>query len=64
MAKWEYRTVALINAQNKACIPAQEELINRYGEEGWELIAVVPLEPGNSVDIVAYFKRENDETED
>jgi len=42
MQKWEYFTAPLISH-------ALQEILNNYGDEGWELVAVV--------DDVAYFKR-------
>lgn len=42
MQKWEYATAPLINH-------ALQEILNNWGDEGYELVAVV--------DNVAYFKR-------
>ena len=42
MQKWEYATAPLINH-------ALQEILNNFGEDGWELVQVV--------DMVAYFKR-------
>lgn len=42
MQKWEYATAPLINH-------ALQEILNNWGDEGYELVAVV--------DMVAYFKR-------
>ena len=42
MQKWEYATAPLINH-------ALQEILNNFGEEGYELVQVV--------DNVAYFKR-------
>jgi len=40
--KWEYATAPLINH-------ALQEILNNFGDDGWELVQVV--------DMVAYFKR-------
>ena len=42
MQKWEYATAPLINH-------ALQEILNNFGDEGWELVQVV--------DMVAYLKR-------
>lgn len=42
MQKWEYATAPLINH-------ALQEILNNFGDDGWELVQVV--------DMVAYFKR-------
>lgn len=42
MQKWEYATAPLINH-------ALQEILNNFGDEGYELVQVV--------DNVAYFKR-------
>ncbi len=48
MTKWEYLTAPLLVHNTKA-------ILDTFGEDGWELIAVVPgLNPEN---LVAYFKR-------
>ena len=57
MKKWEYLTVPLIVHTTKA-------ILDNYGEEGWELVAVLPGAPaGNMVaptqgNPIAYLKRE------
>ena len=64
MKKWEYLTVPLIVHTTKA-------ILDTYGEEGWELVAVLPGAPapsgpnpaGNMVaptqgNPIAYLKRE------
>jgi Domain of unknown function (DUF4177) len=45
--KWEYATVPLISH-------ALQEILNQWGEEGWELIQVVESQ---SLGMTAYLKR-------
>lgn len=47
MQKWEYATVPLISH-------ALQEILNQWGEEGWELVQVVESQ---STGTTAYFKR-------
>ncbi len=54
MPKWEYATVPLISH-------ALQEILNQWGEEGWELIQVVESQATGTT---AYMKRAKDsETE-
>ena len=46
MQSWEYSTVPLIEH-------ATQEILNNWGEEGWELVTVLQGHQG----IVAYLKR-------
>lgn len=48
MQQWEYLTVPLL-------IHATKAILDQRGEEGWELVQVVPGPTGES--LVAYFKR-------
>ena len=49
MAKWEYATVPLL-------VHATKQILDTWGEDGWELVQVVP---GPSQEqLVAYMKRE------
>lgn len=49
MTKWEYATVPLLSHATK-------QILDTWGEDGWELVAVVPgPNPDNTV---AYLKRE------
>lgn len=48
MQKWEYFTAPLLDH-------ALQEILNNFGEDGWELVAVVP--GTNPSSPVAYFKR-------
>lgn len=46
---WEYATVPLI-------IHATKAILDQWGEDGWELVQVVPG-PSDSNNLVAYLKR-------
>jgi hypothetical protein len=47
-AKWEYATVPLL-------VHATKQILDNWGDDGWELVAVVP---GPSAEqLVAYMKR-------
>ena len=49
MKKWEYATVPLL-------VHATKQILDPRGEDGWELVTVVPgMNPEN---VVAYLKRE------
>lgn len=48
MTKWEYATVPLL-------IHATKQILDSWGEDGWELVAVVP--GPNPEQLVAYLKR-------
>ena len=48
--KWVHKTESLPNMLKEA-----EDLINKLGEEGWELVQICP--PCNDDRCVAYFKR-------
>ena len=48
MPKWEYVTVPLL-------VHATKQILDNWGDDGWELVAVVP---GPSAEqLVAYMKR-------
>jgi hypothetical protein len=49
MPKWEYVTVPLL-------VHATKQILDNWGDDGWELVAVVP--GPNSEQLVAYLKRE------
>jgi hypothetical protein len=49
MAKWEYATVPLL-------VHATKQILDTWGEDGWELVAVIP--GPNPEQLVAYLKRE------
>jgi hypothetical protein len=48
MQQWEYSTVPLI-------VHATKQILDQWGEDGWELVQVVPAPTGES--LVAYLKR-------
>jgi len=48
MTQWEYLTAPLIVHNTKA-------ILDNFGEEGWELVQVVPGPSGQG--LVAYLKR-------
>ncbi|GAA1999084.1 DUF4177 domain-containing protein [Brevibacterium samyangense] len=48
MQKWEYVTVPLI-------IHATKQILDQWGEDGWELVQVIPGPDGSNP--VAYMKR-------
>ena len=52
MQKWEYATVPLL-------VHATKQILDNWGDDGWELVAVVP---GPSAEqLVAYIKSESTE---
>lgn len=48
MPQWEYATVPLI-------VHATKQILDQWGEDGWELVQVVPGPDGQG--LVAYLKR-------
>jgi hypothetical protein len=52
MTKWEYFTIPLL-------VHATKEILDNVGEEGWELVCVVPGPTPES--LVAYLKREKED---
>ncbi len=48
MNKWEYATVPLLIHNTK-------QILDLWGEDGWELVQVVPAPEGTG--LVAYLKR-------
>ena len=48
MTKWEYSTVPLLSHATK-------QSLDQWGEDGWELVAVLPGPTGEQM--VAYMKR-------
>jgi len=49
MQKWEYVTVPLL-------VHATKQILDNWGDEGWELVSVVPGQ--NAEQLVAYMKRQ------
>ena len=58
MTKWEYVSIALVKGVLDAGVKTQEELLNKYGLDGWELVSIVALQINQSFEVVAYLKRE------
>jgi hypothetical protein len=48
MTKWEYATVPLLTHATK-------QILDQWGEDGWELVSVLPGPTGEQ--LVAYLKR-------
>lgn len=48
MTKWEYATAPLLTHATK-------QILDQWGEDGWELVQVVPGPQGDA--LVAFFKR-------
>jgi hypothetical protein len=51
MDKWEYATVPLLIHNTKM-------ILDTWGEDGWELVTVLPGQ--NPEQLVAYFKRKKE----
>ena len=49
MTKWEYLTASVL-------VHATKQILDNFGQDGWELVQVVPGPTGNE-NVVAYFKR-------
>ena len=47
MQQWEYATVPLI-------VHATKQILDQWGQDGWELVQVLTMPEGN---LVAYLKR-------
>ena len=58
MTKWEYASIALVKGILDAGVKTQEDLLNKYGLEEWELVSIVALQINQSFEVVAYLKRE------
>ncbi len=58
MTKWEYVSIALVKGIIEAGVKTQEDLLNKYGLDGWELVSIVALQINQSFEVVAYLKRE------
>jgi hypothetical protein len=58
MTKWEYVSIALVKGIIDSGVKTQEDLLNKYGLDGWELVAIVALQINQSFELVAYLKRE------
>ncbi|MEO5608938.1 MAG: DUF4177 domain-containing protein [Ornithinibacter sp.] len=49
MSKYEYATVPLI-------VHATKQILDQWGQDGWELVQVLVMPEGN---LVAYLKRQS-----
>jgi Domain of unknown function (DUF4177) len=49
MDKWEYMTAPVL-------VHATKQILDNFGQDGWELVQVVPGPTGNE-NVVAHFKR-------
>ena len=49
MTQWEYMTAPVL-------VHATKQILDNFGQDGWELVQVVPG-PGGGENVVAYFKR-------
>ena len=58
MTRWEYVSIALVKGIKDAGVKTQEELLNKYGSDGWELVSIVTLQINQSFEVVAYLKRQ------
>ena len=58
MTKWEYVSIALVKGIIDAGVKTQEDLLNKYGLDGWELVSIVALQINQSFEVVAYLKRQ------
>ena len=58
MTRWEYVSIALVKGILDAGVKTQEDLLNKYGLDGWELVSIVALQINQSFEVVAYLKRE------
>jgi hypothetical protein len=58
MTRWEYVSIALVKGIKDAGVKTQEEFLNKYGLDGWELVSIVALQINQSFEVVAYLKRE------
>ncbi len=59
---WEYESISLVQRGIASGVSSDKELLNKYGQDGWELVAVVRVPSravaGFSYDVIAYLKRE------
>ena len=58
MTKWEYVSIALVKGLLESGVKTQEDLLNKYGLDGWELVSIVALQINQSFEVVAYLKRQ------
>ena len=67
MVTWEYLDVAISKSKNKWVVDGKEaagdnvtraSILNRYGEEGWELVSVTAWQANSGAGHTYYFKRQ------
>jgi hypothetical protein len=58
MVKWEYAVIPLATELREVGLETQQDLLNKYGVQGWELVSTTLVKVGNAFDIIAYLKRE------
>lgn len=51
--QWEYRTQSVGSVWSGAKDEELEALFNAWGEQGWEILQVVPITSSNKVRVVA-----------
>ena len=57
--KWEYTTLLWKARRGKLDVQALTENLNRYGEDGWELVSAseTSMDGGATRDVLLVFKR-------
>lgn len=53
MQKWEYRVQSVGSFWSGVKDQDLETMLNNWGEEGWEVVAVRPLEASSKVQVIA-----------
>lgn len=54
--QWEYRSIMLGTSWSPMKDEEMEDILNEWGEDGWEVLAVVPVPNGMKVRIIAKRK--------
>lgn len=57
MKKWEYTVVPMAIGVKELGL-SQEQILDKLGLEGWELVSVCVLTIKEGTEIIAYLKRE------
>lgn len=58
MTKWEYAVIPLLKGMRDTGLKTQEDLLEKYGLDGWELVSTAVLMIPHNLEIIAYLKRE------
>jgi hypothetical protein len=58
LPKWEYAVIPLVTGREDVGVSTQEELLDKYGLEGWELVSVATVAVPRGLEMVAYLKRQ------